>query len=115
MDEQINNFKLKRQYRLGIADENNYILAYNGYKCVFLNPISAFILKCVLTMPYHNAKIFIGEALGMTEIESKSHIDKLTERLSNYLEVDNKDREYVEDLRKRIMFALCKRAESLEK
>lgn len=106
MDEQINNFKLKRQYRLGIADENNYILAYNGYKCVFLNPISAFILKCVLTMPYHNAKIFIGEALGMTEIESKSHIDKLTERLSNYLEVDNKDREYVEDLKNELLVIL---------
>lgn len=92
MVEKINNYKLKRQYRLGIAEENNYILAYNGYKCVFLNPISAFMLKCVLSMPYHSARKFIEETLGMTEIESKSQIDKLIKRLSNYLEADNKDR-----------------------
>lgn len=106
MGTEINNYKLKRQYKLGVADENNYILAYNGYKCVFLNPILAFVLKCILTMPYQEARTFVGEVLGMTKTEACDHVEKLIERLSNYLEIDYRHRGYNDSLKDELLVIL---------
>ena len=86
------NYRLKRQYRLGIVDDNNYILSITGYKCVFLNPVTAFMLHCILNMTLPNAEKRINELLKLSEIDTYKHVSELINRLSDYIEIDNRER-----------------------
>lgn len=86
------NYKLKRQYRLGIVEDNNYILSITGYKCVFLNPITAFMLNCILKMTSQNAEKRIIEMLKLDEADTHKYLTELINRLSEYLEIDNRER-----------------------
>ena len=71
------NYRLKRQYRLGIVDDNNYILSITGYKCVFLNPVTAFMLHCILNMTLPNAEKRINELLKLSETDTYKHVSEL--------------------------------------
>ena len=42
-------YKLKKQYRLGVANNCNYILSDQGDECVYLNPYVAFVLNRLFT------------------------------------------------------------------
>lgn len=86
------NYRLKRQYRLGIVDDNNYILSITGYKCVFLNPVTAFMLHCILNMTLPNAEKRINELLKLSETDTYKHVSELINRLSDYIEIDNRER-----------------------
>ena len=86
------NYRLKRQYRLGIVDDNNYILSITGYKCVFLNPVTACMLHCILNMTLPNAEKRINELLKLSETDTYKHVSELINRLSDYIEIDNRER-----------------------
>jgi hypothetical protein len=88
MYESHKNFRLKRQYRLGISDDNNYILSVTGYKCVFLNPITAFMLNCILKMTSPKAESHISELLNISETDTHKRVTELMNRLFEYLEID---------------------------
>ncbi len=38
-------YRLKKQYKLGITDNCNYILSNSNHKCVYLNPYAAFAIS----------------------------------------------------------------------
>ena len=58
-------YKLKRQYKLGVEENCNYILSYTGIRCVFLNPLPAFVLNSVLKSDdlFHTAHELIAKEL----------------------------------------------------
>lgn len=80
-------YKLKRQYKLGVEENCNYILSYTGIRCVFLNPIPAFVLNSVLKSDdlFHTAHE-LSVAFSISEQEAKTKVSEIIEKLSEYLE-----------------------------
>ena len=80
-------YKLKEQYKLGSDENCNYILSHTGVKCVFLNPLPAFILNNILQSNNLAATVeTLSAALTISEDEAKVKIFNIIEKLSDYLE-----------------------------
>lgn len=85
--------RLKRQYKLGAEENCNYILSYTGIRCVFLNPLPAFVLSSIL----QSENLFeVVEKLSIfftiSEEEAKEQLSNVIEKLSDYLEEDVTDK-----------------------
>lgn len=88
-------YKLKRQYHLGIVENRNYILAFTGEKCVFLNPIPALILNSIVKMNnLLEVSKKVEKVFGLTEEEAMKQVIKIVEKLTDYLEIDSKNKVY---------------------
>ena len=81
-------YKLKKQYKLGEADNCNYILSDRNEKCVYINPYVAFVLNR-LCNGYSTEDVvqILSEVSGATLNESRDAISKVISKLNNYIEV----------------------------
>lgn len=89
MEDLNRKYKLKRQYKLGVEENRNYILAYTGAKCVFLNPIPAFVLNSVLrsdNLLETSHKLSI--VFDISEDNARNTVLKVINKLGDYLEED---------------------------
>ena len=82
-------FKLKRQYKLGVEENCNYILTYTGVRCVFLNPLPAFVLNNALrSNNLFDTAHKLSLAFNICEEEARNQVSKIIEKLDIYLEED---------------------------
>ena len=82
-------FKLKRQYKLGVEENCNYILTYTGVRCVFLNPLPAFVLNnALLSNNLFDTAHKLSLAFNICEEEARNQVSKIIEKLDIYLEED---------------------------
>lgn len=58
----------------------------------FLNPVTAFMLHCILKMTLPNAEKRINELLKLSEADTYKHVSELINRLSDYIEIDSRER-----------------------
>lgn len=87
-------YKLKRQYKLGVEEECNYILAYTGARCVFLNPVPAFVLNNMLNAnDLFETAHYLSSTFNIDENEARDRVSKIIEKLDIYLEEDNSQKE----------------------
>ena len=82
-------FKLKRQYKLGVEENCNYILSYTGIKCVFLAPLPAFVLNNLLQSEnLLDVSHKLSATFNISKEEAIEKVFKVVEKLSVYLEED---------------------------
>lgn len=82
-----NYYKLKNQYRLGVANNCNYILSDQGEECVYLNPYVAFVLNRLFTGSSVEDVASVLSAINCFSIEKATEVVlKIVQRLANYIE-----------------------------
>lgn len=80
-------YKLKNQYRLGVANNCNYILSDQGEECVYLNPYVAFVLNRLFTGSSVEDVASVLSAINCFSIEKATEVVlKIVQRLANYIE-----------------------------
>ena len=66
-------YRLKRQYRLDVVEESNYIVSFNGTKCVYLNPLVAVLLRSLINDGFEKSKERAMQLLNIDELSSDNY------------------------------------------
>lgn len=83
-------YRLKKQYKLGVADDCNYILSDRNEKCVYINPYVAFVLNRLLH-GYSTEDVagILSNINNSTLDEARTSVLKIINTLNSYLELSS--------------------------
>lgn len=80
------SYRLKRYYKMGVEDNGNYIVSLRGTKCVFLNPLAAFVLNILIKSNTIEAKNQLMDIFNLDEPTSIKHVQRIVSRIFDYIE-----------------------------
>lgn len=84
-------YKLKRQYRLDVVDDSNYIVSFNGTKCVFLNPLVSVLFHSLINDGIEETKTRAMSLLNIDETASNEYLQNIIVKLNDYLDIVDDD------------------------